>query len=235
MHPSHTSCADPRDELRLGLDLWQALWAKPPRPLKRARGEHVLVVPGFGTNDTAMALMHRRLQAQGFITHRWNLGVNLGPTAHVLRELAKRVRAVAKESGRPVHLVGWSMGGSLARAVARRVRPWVGRVVTLGSPLSGDPACSWLSALVARCSRTPMRHRRLQRLLAQSADVPVASIFSRNDGVVHWQASASAAGSVEPIEVQASHIGMVVNPDVVDAVARALVRRPASATKHGAP
>lgn len=215
--------AAPWREFRIARDVLQAVRSAAPRRVRRAKGQPVLIVPGFGTGDAAMRLLHRDLRARGFVTHGWDLGVNLGPAPDVLRKLGARLRRIARESGQRVHLVGWSMGGVLARAVAGRMAHLVGRVVALGAPLSGDPACSWLSAVVARCSASPLRHRRVRRLLAQSATMPVASIYSRNDGVVHWQASTGAAGDITPIEVDVSHLGMVVNPLVFDAVARALV------------
>jgi hypothetical protein len=219
-----TARAAPWRELRLGQDLLQAMRAASPRGLRAARGEHVLIIPGFGTNDAVMGLLHRNLRARGFSTHRWNQGVNLGPAPGVLRQLGARVRHLARDTGRPVHIVGWSMGGVLARAVASRMRHLVGRVVALGSPLSGDPDCSWLSAIVARCSGDSLTHRRVRRMLSESASVPVSAIFSRHDGVVHWQASANARGDIVPIEVETSHVGMIVNPEVFDAVAQALIR-----------
>ena len=221
--------AAPWRELRLGRDVLRAVRSARPRPQRAARGQHVLVIPGFGTNDTAMALLHRDLQARGFHTHPWNLGINWGPAPGVLRKLGARLRAIARTSGGRVHLVGWSMGGLLARTVAGRMAHLVGRVVSLGSPLSGNPDCSWLAGAVRRCAHNALRPRDLRRLLAESARMPVASIYSRNDGVVHWEASTQAPGVIESIEVSASHLGMVVNPDVFDAVARSLVSRTARA------
>lgn len=224
-----SECADPRREFRLGQDLWDAWRASPPRKTRAAAGKHVLVIPGFGTNDSAMRFLHRDLRTRGFITHRWKLGLNLGPTKTVMSALSRRVRDISKTTGQPVHLVGWSMGGVLARSVAPRVQGLVGRVVTLGSPLSGDPSCSWLSGLVARCAGMPMHHRLLRRWISAAALVPVISIYSRNDGIVHWQASTCVRGEVARIEVEASHLGMVVSPRVFDAVASALTRRDPSA------
>lgn len=217
-----TTCATPWNELSLFTALPGAiLSARSARRGARGRGDPVLVVPGFATNDAAMHLVHRHLRARGFRTYRWGLGLNLGPTGDLLRKLAGRVRSLSRRHGRPVHLVGWSMGGVLARVVAGRCRDEVARVVTLGSPLSGDRACSWLSGIVERCAG-PLSGRRVRRLVVESARVPVTSIYSRRDGVVHWQACVEAAGEISTVEVDTTHVGMVLEPKVFDAVVRAL-------------
>lgn len=214
-------CATPWNELRLGTDLIASAFQRGDETATVGNDEPVLVLPGFGTTDSAMRLLHRHLRDRGFRTYRWQLGVNLGPSVPVMRALARRVRTLARRHGRPVHLVGWSMGGILARAVAGRCRREVGRVVSLGSPLSGDPACSWLSSVVSRCMRS-LNPRWVRKLLAQSASVPVTSIYSRRDGVVHWHASVHASGKVDPIEVDATHLGLVVDRKVFDKVVAAL-------------
>ena len=134
---------------------------------------------------------------------------------------SKRVRAISLLHGEPVQLVGWSLGGLLARVTANRTRTTVSRVITLGSPLSGDPNCSRLGPLL-RAACGGLDPRKMRRLMRESHQTPVISIFSRSDGVVAWRASANCAGDNTAIEVDSSHIGMVVNPDVLDVVARQL-------------
>lgn len=221
MPSSSIACATPWNELRLGTDLIASALRGSDEVAAPGDDQPVLVLPGFGTNDGAMRLLHRHLRSRGFRTYRWKLGINLGPSVWVMGALAKRVRSIARRSGRPVHLVGWSMGGILARAVAGRCHADVGRVVSLGSPLSGDPDCSWLSSVVSRCTRS-LKPRWVQRMLAQSANVPVTSIYSRRDGVVHWHASAHAAGDVSRVEVDATHLGLVVDRKVFEKVVSAL-------------
>jgi hypothetical protein len=59
-------------------------------------------------------------------------------------------------------------------------------------------------------------------MLRASAQVPVTSIYSKSDGVVAWEASAYAPGPCAAIEVDSSHMGLVVNPDVLEVVAAEL-------------
>jgi len=55
--------------------------------------------------------------------------------------------------------------------------------------------------------------------------VPTTSIFSRSDGIVAWRCSVNEPGPmVENIEVQASHVGMGLNPVALYAVADRLAQ-----------
>ena len=208
--------------------VWECATAAVALPLlARQRGKSqrpVLVIPGFFASDTHTWALRKHLTDCGFAAYPWEQGINRGPRGDTLRQLARRVRAIAREHGEPVQLVGWSLGGLLARVVANRLRAHVSRVITLGSPLNGNPQCSRLSALFERASGRSLVDRGVRRLLRESNTVPVTSIFSRTDGVVAWQASAQPQGPHTCIEVQSSHIGMVVNPEVLDVVARQLAK-----------
>jgi len=208
--------------------VWEAAKAAVALPIlarKRVRAAcPVLVIPGFFASDTHTWALRKHLTDCGFAVYPWELGSNRGPRGDTLRRLAQRVRRIAREHGQPVQLVGWSLGGLLARVAANRLRTQVSRVITLGSPLSGDPQCSRLSALFERACGRRLADRGVRRLLRESRNVPVTSIYSRTDGVVAWQASAQPEGPHTCIEVDSSHIGMVVNPEVLDLVARQLAR-----------
>jgi hypothetical protein len=57
--------------------------------------------------------------------------------------------------------------------------------------------------------------------------VPLTSILSRSDGVVHWRASLAPEGDrCESIEVPASHLGLGVNPLALYAIADRLAQNP---------
>lgn len=194
------------------------------RPRRRAGAQAVLVIPGFLTNDLSTVALRRRLEDDGFHVYPWGLGLNRGPRDATMRQLVRRIRALSAEHGGPVHLVGWSMGGLLARVAASRARTHVSRVVTLASPLSGDPACSRLGGLLELACGW-LHPRRVKRMLREAEQVEVTSIYSRNDGVVAWEASSQVPGPHSTVEVDSTHLGMVVNPDVLDTVAASLTAR----------
>ena len=190
-----------------------------------ARGT-VLVIPGFGATDASTWALRHRLGLEGYNVHAWALGRNTGPRGDTLARLARRVREIARDAREPVHLVGWSLGGVLARVAAARAPGCVARVVTLGSPLSGDPRCSRFSRLLEiACGRT-LRSRHVRDMLRCAAGVPVVSIYSKSDGVVDWRASARAPGVCRAIEVESSHLGLVVKPAVLDRIVSVLARDP---------
>ncbi|WP_257389507.1 hypothetical protein, partial [Tahibacter caeni] len=97
-------------EVRVLLDLG-LLALRRRRPRRRAHGEPVLVVPGLATSDAATVVLREHPAAAGFDVHTWNLGINRGPRADVMRRLSARVRAIARRTRRRVRIVGWSLGG----------------------------------------------------------------------------------------------------------------------------
>ena len=122
----------------------------------------------------------------------------------------------------PVALVGWSLGGVVAREVARTHPHAVRRVITFGTPVTGTAHTAGarfvrrgdadrLAAYAARRDRTdPIR-------------VPVTVVLSRRDGVVAWRSCLDHHSvDVDHVEVSSTHLGMVVDPDVWLTVARRL-------------
>lgn len=188
----------------------------------------MLVVPGFGTSDAATVVLRDYLTASGFDVHTWNLGINRGPRADVMRRLSLRVRALARRTRQRVRIVGWSLGGLMARVIAGRLPDQVGRIVTLGSPLTADPDASHLSRLYRWLGGMPLQARNMQAMLRDGARAPVTSIYSRSDGVVSWEASAEGPGTCRCLEVDASHLSLIIDPQVLDLVAREVAREPIS-------
>ncbi|MEO7325349.1 MAG: alpha/beta fold hydrolase [Dokdonella sp.] len=210
-------------ELKALRGLGKALLAR--RAAKqRSDGDPVLVVPGLGTNDAATVLLRHHLERAGYDVHTWNQGINRGPRDGVMRKLSQRVRAIARTTQRPVRIVGWSLGGLMARIVAGRVPAAVESVVALGSPLNADPAASHLSLLYSTLGGRDRRDPGVRAMLRDSAKVPVTSIYSRDDGVVAWQASADAQGECHTREVTSTHFGLMVDPEVHEVVAQELAR-----------
>ena len=98
----------------------------------------VMLLPGFGAHPGRMRRMQQALEAAGHSAEDWGLGFNLGPTQENFVFLMRRVGAMARLHGEPVALVGWSLGGLFAREIAHRQPNTVARVITLGTPFSGD-------------------------------------------------------------------------------------------------
>ena len=98
----------------------------------------MLTFPGFVADDSSMRPLRTLLSRRGYWAQPWSLGRNLGPTRQVLDGMSKRLTELYAGSGRPVSLIGQSLGGVYARDLARRHPDMVRGVITLGSPFRLD-------------------------------------------------------------------------------------------------
>ena len=201
---------------------WAAMLMSWPL-LKRAPrgdGHPVLVLPGLVANDWSTWPLRRFLETCGYEAYPWQLGFNVGPRDHIVRGLGERVRELHKRHKRSVSIVGWSLGGAMARALACAMPEKVRSVVTLGSPLNGHPRSTNAWRVFELVSGFDADDPRLRAVLERHPKVPMTSILSRLDGVVAWPMSLVPSGALsENIEVRASHLGMGVNPAVLWAIA----------------
>lgn len=202
----------------------------------------VMTLPGFSGPEFSLQPLNRFLGSNGYIAQSWGLGVNRGirDMAHMENlsaVLGKRLREMADEHGRPVALVGQSLGGVFARELARRNPEHVDRVITLGSPAHFGDTSKNVNTMVAqlmalytgRAVEDLLREaRELNLNIAEPpAGVPLVSIYSRYDGVapvtttrIPQRFLQSDDGSPrENIEIVCSHCGMGVNPFVLLAIA----------------
>jgi len=194
----------------------------------RGAGESVLVFPGMGVGDWTTHALRGYLRRQGFDARGWGLGRNPPDAAATLARLLPRLEALVGETRSPVGLVGWSLGGVLARELARLRPDLVRGVITLGAPVVGGLRHTaiagfyriqgWnleeIDRLVAAANRTPIR-------------VPVTAIWSRRDGIVAWQAAVdSATPGVENLEATSCHWALGLDPEVLAALPERLQRTP---------
>lgn len=221
---------------------------------KRAEGTGklpVIVMPGFGADDYSTAPLRYFLKRHGYKAEGWGIGRNTGGEGLIgsLHELSDRwtvdrnrphngegdvpalcdkmrmrVERRVKQLGSKVVLVGWSLGGYVAREVARDLPKDVAAVVTMGSPVIGGPKYTaaarvyqrrncdldWIEAEVNRRYETPI----LQ---------PITAIYSRRDGIVAWESAIDHySPNVRHIEVRATHLGLGFNARVWRHVLEAL-------------
>lgn len=214
---------------------WLARRARLPRLLDLARGlaqeplprgsATVLVIPGFRTGDEVTWVLRRSLSALGHRVHGWALGMNHGDVPALLPRLVRRVLQLADEG--PIHLVGWSLGGFLAREVARDHPELVAQVLTLGSPVTGGP--KYTAAAGYYRKRLGVDLDELERSIAARDEVPirvpVTAIFSPIDAVVCPAACVDTIHRhVEHRVVDCCHFGMGFSPEVLTILAERLSR-----------
>lgn len=219
------------EPVRATLEAWQALshWRKLPEPV--GQGHLVLLFPGLGADGSTLWPLRRHLDRAGFRTMDWGQGTNTGPRGDVdawLDRLAETIQTRITPAAE-LSLVGWSLGGFYARELAKRWHDRVQHVITLGTPFNGSPDdtnVGWLFRLLN--GRAAPTDAAVRERMAEPPPVPTFSLYSRNDGVVSWQACTHARRwpQAQDIEVQASHLGMGWAPEVLQRVTGLLSSRP---------
>ncbi len=189
----------------------------------RGAGDPVLVFPGFGAGDESTLLLRGYLRGLGHDVRGWGLGRNDGNVPRLIPRVAELVTRVAEAEG-PVRLVGWSLGGYLAREAARERPAAVERIVTLGTPLVGGPKYTLAAGFYSqRGYDLDAIEAEVERRNAVPLETPVTAIYSRSDGVVSWEACIDRrSAAVEHVEVDSTHVGLGFSPDVLRLVARRL-------------
>ncbi|WP_435214501.1 esterase/lipase family protein [Luminiphilus sp. nBUS_16] len=195
-------------------------------PMAMASGEPVMALPGFGFGDVAMTALRRQLRKAGFTALKWGLGTNTGDVPALLLQLIDQLERAASLHEQPLRLVGWSLGGYLAREAARERPDLVQQVITLGSPIKGGPKYT------AAASAYKLLGWDLDAIEAKvieresvSLQTPVTYIWSKGDGVVDWRATQDTDDAMATnIEVDCSHMAMVIDP-MVSHIVLAQLRR----------
>ena len=214
--------ADMARELQLPLDAmrWAPQWLALARR-RAAAPRSVVLLPGFGAGESSLLPMATALRSLGHDVHTWGLGRNSGNVEEALDTLPRRLQALREHAGRAVTLVGWSLGGYLAREAARDHPEGVDKVITLGSPVIGGPRFTALAQwFKARGRDLDQVENEVAGRYDRPLQVPVLAIYSKRDGVVAWQACIDHwSPDVRHIEVAETHLGMGFAPRVLSIVA----------------
>lgn len=190
----------------------------------RGDGRQVMVLPGFGANDTAMWPLRRYLRALNYDALPWGLGVNKGRPFEAAERVAEQVEAV-RTPGQAITLVGWSLGGVIARLVARARPEAVREVITFGTPVEGGPKYTATGSTFAERREIDLDgyEQRVHGVNSEGVSCPLTVIYSRSDGIVQWRAAVDRYNShVQHVRVPGSHLGLAVNPAVWRVIARKL-------------
>jgi hypothetical protein len=196
------------------------------------RGDRQTVIDllGWKAPEASNLPLRAFLRFLGYDARPWGLGTNRGTPERDAERLAQQLAARPRHP--PVALVGWSLGGTVAREIARAVPERVACVVTFGSPVIGGPTHTIGARTMGRdeCERIDALIRRLDA--EQPIEVPLTTIYTRRDGVVDWRACIDhASPHVEHVEVRSTHLGLGLDPDVWSTVAQALATAPWTASE----
>jgi pimeloyl-ACP methyl ester carboxylesterase len=191
-----------------------------------ARSQGVVLLHGLARTLRSMRKLERALQQAGFATLNLGYASRKKPLEHLAEDIRPAVEQFAETVSGPVHFVGHSMGGLLARFYVAKYRPrQLGRVVMLGTPNNGSEIADLLQGLSlyrsfcgpAGLQLTTRPDSQLRSLPALDYAVgivagnrsiaPISSIFilpRPNDGRVSV-ASSRLAGMADHITIKACH------------------------------
>jgi len=202
-----------------------------------ARSEGVILLHGIGRTLRWMRRLEKALRQQGFATLNLGYASRKKPLDLLAADIDVPIRQFTGEIGGPLHFVGHSMGGLLARVYIAKYRPErLGRVVMLGTPNGGSEIADHLHRLAlyrlyygpAGQQLTTRLDRTLASLPALDYDVgiiagsrsiaPVASLFKMpkpNDTMVSVKSS-RLDGMTDHVVVKASHAGLPYHAKAID-------------------
>lgn len=199
-------------------------------------GSGVIIIPGFLGTDLYLTELHGWLARIGYRPYFSGIGINAEcPNLLIQRGLAATIQKARAETGRKIHLIGHSLGGVIARALAGQRPKDVASVTTLASPIRGTVANRTILHLAeavrleihrehggsvlpscytgqCTCNFINCLRRDVPRSMLQTA------IYTRHDGIVDWRYCITKEPDSD-FEVPGTHIGMAFNPAAYSIVA----------------
>ena len=184
-------------------------------------GPKLMVIPGFLATDRTTLGLQRALAAAGYRVAGWGMGLNAGVRPDTLERIVERIERFG--GGAPVVLVGWSLGGLYAREAAKLRPDLAAKVITLGSPFSGDRRNNNVWRLYELVAGHPVDDPPVATAPEEKPPVPTLALWSRRDGIVAVCAARGEPGeSDRHAELDCSHMGFAVSarayPKIVEAV-----------------
>lgn len=202
-------------------------------------GSGVVLVPGFLGTDLYLSQFAVWLRRIGYKAYYSGIPINADcPNLLIRRNLNEAIEKANASSKGKIHLVGHSLGGSLARAAAAQMPERIASVITLGAPIRGIGArTSVMSAAEMVRKQILEKHGRsvlpacytsrctCEFVESLKGEIPKSvrqtAIYTKKDGILDWRVCQTGDPNVD-IEVSATHIGMVFSPLVYGVVARRL-------------
>lgn len=192
----------------------------------------VMLIPGFMAGDATMIPMSAFIQWLGHRTVFSGISSNSDCPRDTIARLGRRLVNIHERFGEQIVIIGQSLGGIYARRLAAEHPRIVERAITLGSPVRAARGAANVAVEAVARTVAMVRGKR-DGCLSENCScgimsndpapngVPVTAVYSRTDGVVHWDACIDRSGApeIENIEVMGSHCGMGVNPDVCRIIA----------------
>jgi len=192
-------------------------------PVPLGDGHPVIVLPAFLCSDHMSRGVRDWLSALGYEVEGWGAGINIGPTSGAVAAADAILRRVTGASGRKASLVGVSLGGVLARALANSHPERVRRVITVCSPFR-LPTATPLEPFYRALAPLHGGAGHLLEQLNAPPPVPTTAIYAPKDGVVAWRSCVDVPGpNRENVAIEgAHHTTMLANPRTLRVIAERL-------------
>lgn len=209
----------------LGLAELLVLLARHPelKDQPKGNGQRVIAIPGLMADDVSTIPIRIFLSYLGYKTSGWKLGMNLGFTQNSIKKVRKRIEEHHEKEQQPVAIIGWSLGGLIARELARELPGKVSQVITMGTPLIGGAkytGVNWLGKVGIDLDSV---ERELQQKGKAPLNMPITVIYSKRDGMIAWEATIDNDHKhAEHFEVESNHIGLGLDIDVFKILAAQL-------------
>lgn len=215
-------------EARVPLEIAGLMLASPALALApRSRSRPIMLLPGYMADEQSMAPLAAYLRFLGYRVYDWASGRNRGGVDALVERVGNRVEALVESEGEALTVVGWSLGGVVAREIARTRSKKVAEVITMGTPIKGGPKYTSIGSAFASSRGIDLDrfewevHRRNCIGLTQ----PITAIYSKLDGIVGWEAAIDSYNAqARNVEVYGTHLGLGINPRVWSVVADTLAK-----------
>jgi pimeloyl-ACP methyl ester carboxylesterase len=187
-------------------------------------GHPVLVIPAFSSNDVPTKPLRQLLQEAGYKVYGWENGFNFGMTEAIAEKVRSRLEQVYRANGnQKVTIIGHSLGGFYARALAQEFPEMVRGVVTVNTPFGigahRDQTPAHMITMIQKLGdeRYNIDDKDISaRLLTPPEKVPTTSIFSKIDKTAGWKACLNPETPLsENVEVSSTHLGSIWHRDTL--------------------
>jgi len=251
MAGEHKQGANRKEHTPVSLPIWQELLAGVEMAflrispvfwgygIPRGDGAGVVLVPGLLGTDLYLTQLRGWLRRIGYKPYYSGIGLNAEcPNLLIRLRLNDAIQEAYKSTRRKIHLIGHSLGGTIARSAASQMADRVASVTTLGSPIRGVAAHATIlrtadvirkqileqhgrgvlpDCYTARCTCDFLESLKVRF----PKSVRQTAIYTKADGLLDWRVCRTGDPSVD-VEVSATHIGLVFSPLVYSLVARRL-------------
>ncbi len=210
-------------------------WYVPYRIFKKEEGQGdghpVLILPGFMASDFSTIPLRSYIHKLGYKVYGWGEGRNYAHGEYI-DLLTQKLERIYNRHREPITIIGWSLGGIYARQLAKQDPSIVRQVIIMGSPIKGVNVANnatWMYELLRKSKLTDDVDPLLMEDIPAPAPVPTTAIFTKEDGVVPWELCLEDEDEWhQNVQVRGSHLGLGVNPLVLQIIADRLQKSKAN-------